>query len=228
MTIHTELRAAIIRSARAAKPGLTDPEVEAIVTRVASSPTIAPVADFLSDDLRFRAGTFSDFESIVRVFALSNAAPAATPPDARDGVPAEVWNRMSPREKLARHYTAEASERTDVEAQALAERAERAGAKPHDVLAHHRATTAPPTKAERKAAETPKVRTDDLANIVDPAKRHEEWRRRVAASKSRQTLELERSALERRALDAKTDPATRAAANTELTRVVDALAKIGA
>jgi len=226
MLIHDHLRRAIIAHAKAAKPGLSDAEAEAIVARVASSDRFAASADFLDDSLI--ALVHADLPLIVKAFTLSHASAPSTPaPSARDGIPPEVWARMTPTEKLGRHYQAEAGERSDVEAQALAERAALPNASAIDKLAQHRATVASPTKAERKAADNPKIRTDDLSAIVDPAKRLEAFRNRSRDAKSTERLRAERAVYEAKSLDRNIDAKTRAAAALELAAIDERLKALG-
>lgn len=222
MTIHSEFRAAIIKAAKAAKPGLTDTELEAIVARVASSSTFAQVADFLSDDLR--AVAFSDFDSIVRVFALSHVAAAATAPDARQDIPPDVWARMTPQQKLGRHYQAEAGERPDVEGPALAARIAEGRATPLDKLQQRPAAA---TKEERRAADNPKINTADLTAITNPNKRHAAYRGRVADTRAVERLKLDQTAYTKKALDPNTPPNIRAQANLELNRINERLKALG-
>lgn len=226
MTIHAELSARIRADALKARPDLSAAQITAIIAKVAGLPRFRDSADFLTASLIDIV--HADFGDIVRAVTVAHAAEPATAEsarDPRDDFDAATWSRLHPTEKLKRAREAEEG-REDIEGPAREARIENGSASALDRLTQSRTNKPLPTKADRKRE--PQVSLAGLDEIVNPAKRHEEWRRRVAASKSRQTLELERSALERRALDSKTDPATRAAANTELTRVVDALAKIGA
>jgi len=226
MQIHAHLRRAIEAHARAAKPGISAADLEAIVAKVAGSEQFAGSADFLDDSLI--ALVHSDLPLVVKAFTLRHAtAPTPTAPDARQDIPPDVWARMTPQQKLGRHYQAEAGERPDIESAALAERAGREGAKPYDVLAHHRATTAPATKEERRAADNPKVNTADLAVITNPNKRHAAYRGRVADTRAKERLKLDQAAYQRKALDPSTPPNIRAQANLELSRINERLKALG-
>lgn len=203
MQIHAQFRAAIIKAAKAAKPGLTDSQLEAIVARVAGSDTFSAVADFLTDDLR--AVAFSDFDSIVRVFALSNvtaAAPVTTP----------EFNQRNPITRLGAIYAHQAGPRDDIEGPALDARIANNTASASDVLTHARRTPA------KKEAETP-VNTKGLDQIKDPARRLAVYRERADAQKNRASWLRERGGYEEIALDKTRDALTRARANQRLAEI---------
>lgn len=224
MQVHAHLRAKIIAYARAAKPGIADADLDAIVGKVAASERFATSADFLDDSLI--ALVHADLPQIVRAFTLAHAtAPAETSPDARDGVPADVWARMTPQQKLGRHYQAEAGERADIESPALAARIAEGRATPLDKL---RQRPAPPTKAEKLAAENPRVNTADLTEIADPNKRHAAYRGRVADTRAVARLRLDQTAYTKKALDPNTPPNIRAQANLELGRIAERLKALNA
>jgi hypothetical protein len=215
--VHEQFRAAIIAAARKAKPGIPDAELETLIARVAASPGFAHCAEFLDDGLRAIAFGDAALEGVVKI-ALAAPTPAPAQPE---------FKQINPVDRLGAIYRHQAGERADIEGPALAQRVADDKATPLDRLSHLRATEAPPTKEARRAAENPEVRTDDLQEIRDPAKRLGAFRRRVADTRSIERLRLDQTAYQRKALDPATPPQVRAAANLELTRIAERLKALG-
>lgn len=212
MAVHPQFAAAIRAQARSVRPDIAEADLEAVVSRVAAAPGFASCADFLDDGLR---GIYFGEAALEGVVKIALAAPTPAP------VSEPQFNHRNPIDRLGAIYRHQAGEREDIEGAALDARVADGEATPLDKLTHARRE---PTK---KAKETP-VDTRGLEAITNPERRLEEFRRRTHASKSRETLELERSAYEKKALDKTLDPMSRVAANSELARVLEALKKLDA
>lgn len=225
--VHAELVARVRADALKARADLSEPQLTAIVAKVARLPRFRDASDFLTSDLIDIV--HADFADIVRAVTVAHVAePAAAPAPKPLAADEAAWRKLNPAEKLARHYEAEAGERPDIESEARAQRIASNHATPMDALQHFRETEAPPTRAQRFAKENPQVRTDDLAAITDPVKRHAAYRGRVADTRSIERLKLDQAAYQRKALDPNTPPSIRVAANLELARINERLKALNA